>query len=253
VTFKVYIPARYASTRLPGKPLLSIAGRPLLQHVYARALESGAIAVVIATDDERIRQCAEAFGATVCMTSDAHVSGTDRLAEAVKMMHEPEDAIIVNLQGDEPGMPAELITQLASAMQVQDKPVMATAAVRMSEPQEILNPDIVKVVPDKQGNAIYFSRAAIPWDREQFRTEATISALHPRVDYYRHLGIYAYRAGFLQDFTQLPNAPCEQAESLEQLRALYHGYKIRLVIASDTIPTGVDTPADLERIRSIWQ
>lgn len=253
MTFKVYIPARYGSTRLPGKPLLPIAGKPLLQHVYERAVESGATAVVVATDDDRIRQCAESFGATVCMTSDQHVSGTDRLAEAAKLMREPEDAIIVNLQGDEPGMPGELIARLAQSMTVQDQPVMATVAVRIKEPQEIMDPNIVKVVPDSQANALFFSRAAIPWDRERFRPEEQSDCLYLRFDYYRHLGLYAYRAGFLQRFTRLPSAPCELAESLEQLRALYHGYKIRLVIASAIVPTGVDTPADLERIRTHWQ
>ncbi|MCP5451058.1 MAG: 3-deoxy-manno-octulosonate cytidylyltransferase [Gammaproteobacteria bacterium] len=248
--FRVAIPARYASTRLPGKPLRLLAGQPLLQHVYRRALASGALEVVIATDDSRIREVAEGFGAVVCMTAPEHPSGTDRLAEVADRRGWPDDDIIVNLQGDEPQMPAALVRQVAAALEARPEAGIATACTRIRRLEEVFDPNVVKVVRDALGDASYFSRAPIPWHREAFASGG--SGLTELPDdgavYYRHIGIYAYRAAVLRRYPRLVPAPTERAESLEQLRALWHGIRIHVVEAVEAPPPGIDTEADLARV-----
>lgn len=244
--FSVYIPARHASTRLPGKPLLPLAGKPLLQHVYERALESGAARVVVATDDERIAEVARGFGAEVCMTAAHHASGTERLAEAVACYDEPDNALVVNLQGDEPEMPGALVRQVAEALAARPDADMATLAVPLACPNDLFDPNVVKVVTDGGGHALYFSRAPIPWDRDGFAS-GTPPARLAAGPWRRHVGLYAYRAGFLRRFCAWAPSPLERLESLEQLRALHHGARCLVADALAEPGVGVDTPADLAR------
>lgn len=247
--FRVIIPARHASTRLPGKPLLEIGGKPMIQHVYERALESGAAEVVVATDDERIRSVALGFGAHVCMTATHHPSGTDRLAEVARLVGYADDQIIVNLQGDEPLMPPALIRQVAENLQAHTQASIATLCERIKTAGELFDPHLVKVVMDQQSYALYFSRAAIPWDRDAFT--ATTGELPVRSEHYRHIGLYAYRAAFLQDYVQWPPCVLEQTESLEQLRALWQGRKIHVAEALEPPGIGVDVEEDLLRVRRV--
>lgn len=243
----VVIPARYASTRLPGKPLADIGGKPLVQHVYERAMEAGASSVVIATDDDRIRRVAEAFGAKVCLTRDDHPSGTDRLAEVIEQLSIGEHEIVVNLQGDEPLMPATLVRQVAQTLESHPDAVMSTACHAIHDTAEFLNPNVVKVTFDRNGYALYFSRAPIPWPRERM-AESTNEA----VNAYRHIGLYSYRAGFVRRYAAWPACALEKTEQLEQLRVLWHGERIAVAIANDLPGPGVDTPEDLERVRKIF-
>lgn len=249
--FCVIIPARYASSRLPGKPLQDIAGKPMIQHVYERAVQSGANDVVIATDDERIRQVAEGFGAQVCMTAAHHPTGTDRLAEVVRLRGYTDQHVIVNLQGDEPLMPPVLLRQVAENLQLRPHACAATLCERIASSGELFDPHLVKVIMDKQGYALYFSRAAIPWDRDAFME--TTGTLPERSEHYRHIGLYAYRAGFLQDYVQWPPCVIEQTESLEQLRILWNGHKIHVAEALEKPGIGVDTPDDLARVRHLLE
>ncbi|MBS1247433.1 MAG: 3-deoxy-D-manno-octulosonatecytidylyltransferase [Proteobacteria bacterium] len=253
--FRVAIPARYASTRLPGKLLRLLAGRPLIEHVYRRALVSGALEVVIATDDARIREVAEGFGATVCMTSPEHPSGTDRLAEVATRFGWPDDAIVVNVQGDEPGMPPALIRQVALGLAMHPDAGIATACTRIHAPAEIFDPNAVKVVRDAQDYALYFSRAPIPWHREAFQSGGGAVLAEPPTDtaWFRHIGLYAYRVAVLRRYPHLTPAPAEQVESLEQLRALWHGIRIHVAEAAEAPPPGVDTEADLARAAAEWE
>ncbi len=253
--FRVAIPARYASTRLPGKPLRLLAGHPLLQHVYRRALASGALEVVIATDDFRIREVAEGFGAVVCMTAPEHLSGTDRLAEVADQRGWLDDDIIVNLQGDEPQMPASLVRQVAAALEACPEAGIATACTRIRRLEEVFDPNVVKVVRDARDGASYFSRAPIPWHREMFATGVDGAAGLPDDDavYFRHIGIYAYRAAVLRRYPRLAPSPTERAESLEQLRALWHGIRIHVVEAAEAPPPGIDTEADLARVTAEFE
>lgn len=236
--FVVVIPSRYASTRLPGKPLREINGKTMLEHVYTRGGESAAADVVIATDDERIAEAAEGFGARVCMTGDQHRSGTERIAEVCDLMDWPDDKIVVNLQGDEPTMPAALIDQCAALLRDSSADI-ATLASPIASQQDFDNPNVVKVVVADNGNAIYFSRAAIPYARTTERqSEARDAALH-------HHGIYAYRCGVLRRLVAAGPADLEVCEQLEQLRALALGMTIRVAIPTQRPGTGVDTEEDL--------
>lgn len=240
----VIIPARYASGRLPGKPLLDIAGKPMIQHVYERARDSEAERVVVATDDERIRAAVSGFGGEVCMTGGQHASGTDRIAEVIGRLGLAADDIVVNLQGDEPLMPAALISQVAAALAAQPRAVMASACHPIKDRASLLNPNVVKVVRDAEGFALYFSRAPIPWPRDAMAQGGDFppQALH-------HIGLYAYRAGFVSRYAAWPACPLEQIESLEQLRVLWHGEKIVMHETHAPPEAGVDTPEDLERVR----
>lgn len=238
-SFRVAIPARYASTRFPGKPLTPIAGRAMLQHVWERACEAGAEEVVVATDDDRIAAAAAGFGATVCMTRAEHPSGTDRLAEVAETRGWPDDAIVVNLQGDEPLMPPVVLRQVAEDLAAFPDAALATLSVPLGDNGERDRPDIVKLVTDCAGYALYFSRAPIPYSR-----------MPESADAHRHLGIYAYRAGFLRRFSTLEPAPIERAEQLEQLRALWHGHRIHVTEAAAIPAAGVDHPDDVARVEA---
>jgi len=249
VSFTVVIPARYASTRLPGKPLLDIAGRPMVRHVWERATRSSAARVVIATDDERIRTAAEAFGAEVCMTAATHPSGTDRLQETVAALGLPGEAIVVNVQGDEPLIPPEVIDQVAANLSRAADCGMATLCEPLDSVEAFLDPNIVKLVRDDRSRAIYFSRAPIPWPRDAFAADRT--RLPEGFRPLRHIGIYAYRVQFLHRFVGWPLGALEGRESLEQLRALEHGVGIHADHACAAIPGGVDTPADLVRVNAL--
>ncbi|NVD06935.1 3-deoxy-manno-octulosonate cytidylyltransferase [Vibrio sp. JPW-9-11-11] len=246
MSFTVVIPARYQSTRLPGKPLADIAGKPMIQWVYQQAIQAGAEKVIIATDDQRVEQVVKAFNGEVCMTSPDHQSGTERLAEVVDKMSIPDEHIIVNVQGDEPLIPPSIIKQVADNLADSDAP-MATLAVEINDEAEVFNPNAVKVVTDKDGYALYFSRATIPWDRDQFAGEPKLIA-QPLM---RHIGIYAYRAGFINTYINWQPTALEKIECLEQLRVLWHGEKIHVAVAKQAPAAGVDTPHDLEVVRQI--
>ena len=239
IPFKVVIPARFASTRLPGKPLLKIGAYTLLEHVHRTAKQSGAVQVIVATDDERIADHARGFGATVVMTAAEHVSGTDRINEAVNKLAIAGDEIIVNVQGDEYGLQPELIDTVAARLHARSECVMATLCEPITELRVYQDPNSVKVVTDINGTALYFSRASIPWAKPD---------LLP-VDVYKHIGIYAYRVDFLRAYAQLPRAPLEQQESLEQLRALYHGYRIDVGRIAHKAGIEINTEEDLVRAR----
>ncbi|EDP59058.1 3-deoxy-manno-octulosonate cytidylyltransferase [Vibrio sp. AND4] len=245
MSFTVVIPARYASSRLPGKPLADIGGKPMIQWVYEQALQAGAEDVIIATDDERVSAAAEQFGGKVCMTSPHHESGTERLAEVVEKMAIPADHIVVNVQGDEPLIPPSIIRQVADNLAGCDAP-MATLAVEIESELEVFNPNAVKVVTDKRGYAMYFSRATIPWDRDHF-SQQDKTIVNPLM---RHIGIYAYRAGFINTYVNWQPSPLEQIECLEQLRVLWYGENIHVEVAKEAPAAGVDTPEDLELVRA---
>jgi len=247
MSFSVVIPARFGSTRLPGKPLLPIAGKPMVQHVWEQARRSGAGQVVIATDDERIRETAAGFGATVCMTSAAHPSGTDRLQQVAAEFGWSSDHIVVNVQGDEPLIPPPVIDQVARNLARHEQAGIATLCEEITDPEELVNPNAVKVVTDAHGMALYFSRATIPWPREHFREGV---AGMPSGAWWRHVGIYAYRTRFLHQYITWSPAPLEQLEQLEQLRALYQGVLIHVERAVERVPGGVDTQEDLETVRA---
>ena len=247
--FKVVIPARYASTRLPGKPLRQIAGKPMIRHVFERALQSGAEQVVIATDDERIADAGRGFGADVCMTSARHRSGTDRIEEVASRYGWGDDAVVVNLQGDEPGMPAALIEQVAEDMERHPDAAVTTLGAPLGDRAALFDPHVVKVVTDRDGYALYFSRAPIPWHRDEFLHER--EGLPSGVPFMRHVGLYAYRCRLLHDYVGWAHAPLEQAESLEQLRVLWHGERIHVSEAVEMPAHGVDTEADLERAAAL--
>ncbi len=245
--FKVVIPARFGSTRLHGKPLLLIAGKPMIAHVCERAKEANAEEIIVATDDERILNAVLALGFQAVLTRGNHDSGTERLAEVADKFSWSDDTIIVNLQGDEPLLPADYIRQVAHALANQTQAGIATLAANIYEVDEIFNPNAVKVVLDKNGYALYFSRAPIPWHRATFATTKEISAeLSPL----RHIGLYAYTAGFLKKYCAWKASPLEQIEALEQLRILWHGDKILVQIVDKAPPAGVDTLEDLQRVEA---
>ncbi len=248
VPFKVVIPARYGSTRLHGKPLLLIKGKPMIAHVCERAREADAEQIIVATDDTRIFEAVSALGFQAVMTRENHESGTERLAEVAEKFGWSDDTIIVNLQGDEPLLPANYIQQVAQAMANQTQAGIATLAAKIHESDEVFNPNAVKVVLDKNGYALYFSRAPIPWHRATFSTTKEIPAELP---YLRHIGLYAYTAGFLKKYCAWQSSPLEHIEALEQLRILWHGEKIFVQTVDKTPPAGVDTLEDLHRIENI--
>lgn len=248
MSFKIVIPARYASSRLPGKPLLDIAGKPMIQHVYERATESDAAEVIIATDNHQIADVAGDFGADVCMTADSHRSGTDRLAEVAKQRGFADNDILLNVQGDEPTLPALLINQVAADLAEFPQADMASLFSRIEQEKQVFDPNVVKVVMDAEGFALYFSRAPIPWMREHFNKDAP---LPPELPHYRHIGLYGYRAGFLKHYSDLTPCLLETDESLEQLRALFHGKKIHMSEALVSAGHGVDTRDDLEAVRAL--
>jgi 3-deoxy-manno-octulosonate cytidylyltransferase (CMP-KDO synthetase) len=244
--FHVVIPARFASSRLPGKPLLPIGDRPLIQWVWQCARASGAASVVIATDDVRIFDSAQGFGADCLMTSARHASGTDRIAEVVRAKGFAADDIVVNLQGDEPMMPAAVINEVAEALSARPQFDIATAVTPIESLVEFLDTSCVKALRALDGQALYFSRAAVPWPRD------SVADGQPTrfAGAWRHVGIYAYRVRSLLQFASWPPTPLEETERLEQLRALEHGMRIHLVTLADAPPAGVDTPEDLERVRA---
>ncbi|MBK0079155.1 3-deoxy-manno-octulosonate cytidylyltransferase [Kosakonia sp. S58] len=245
MSFVVIIPARYASTRLPGKPLVDINGKPMVVHVLERARESGAERIIVATDNEEVKVAVQAVGGEVCMTRADHQSGTERLAEVVEKCGFSDETVIVNVQGDEPMIPPAIIRQVADNLAARRDVGMATLAVPIESAEEAFNPNAVKVVMDAQGYALYFSRATIPWDRDRFATSReTIGD-----SFLRHIGIYGYRAGFIRRYVSWQTSPLEQIEMLEQLRVLWYGEKIHVDVASVVPGTGVDTPEDLERVR----
>jgi 3-deoxy-manno-octulosonate cytidylyltransferase (CMP-KDO synthetase) len=250
--FTVLIPARYASSRLPGKALADIGGKPMVVHVADRARSSGAGAVWIATDDARIVAAARAHGCDALLTRVDHASGTDRLAEAAATLGLADDEIVVNVQGDEPLMPPALIGRLAHALTQRTAASMVTACVPITDPEKMRNPNVVKVVCDHAGYALYFSRAPIPYARDAAAAGGPAAVLPDGLPAHHHLGIYAYRAGFLRAYAKLAPAPIERFEALEQLRALWHGHRIAVVVAEAELPPGVDTPEDLERTRRLF-
>jgi 3-deoxy-manno-octulosonate cytidylyltransferase (CMP-KDO synthetase) len=248
MSFKIVIPARYASVRLPGKPLLDIAGKPMVVRVVEKALTTGA-EVVVATDDVRISDAVRAHGHQAVMTREDHVSGTDRIAEVAQKMGWAENEIVVNVQGDEPLIESALIEEVAANLANHPDAAIATACHPIHDKASILNPNIVKVVIDKQGYALYFSRAPIPYPRDAFAHSLEIPQA---MLIYRHIGIYAYRTSFLKAYAGLQLSPLEQYESLEQLRALWHGYRISLAVTTHAPATGVDTQEDLDAMRILF-
>ncbi len=249
--FKVVIPARFASTRLPGKPLREIAGKPMIEHVWLQARQSGAEQVVIATDDARIAAVAEEFGAEVCMTREDHSTGTDRLAEVVDVMGWDDDTIIVNLQGDEPLMPVQLVRQVAEDLAAHEQARITTPVTPIKAIGEFFDPNVVKVVTDREGYALYFSRAPIPWDRDLLAAGNRALPLHLKP--LRHIGLYAYRAGFLRAFARMEPTLLENTERLEQLRALWSGERIHVVEAAGHPGPGVDTEDDIILVEQLMQ
>ena len=249
MSFSIIIPARYASSRLPGKPLADIAGQTMIQRVYEQTLKSHADKVIVATDDQRVFDEVERFGGQVCMTSVDHQSGTDRLQEVVTMLGLADDEIVVNVQGDEPLIPADVINQVADNLQNNPWASAATLSEDINNTDHVFDENVVKVVADIQSRALYFSRAPIPWERDNFSNEKNITAEN---GVQRHIGIYAYRVNLLNEFVQWPLAPIEHIEKLEQLRILYNGKHIHVDKARCAVPPGVDTQADLSHINQIF-
>ncbi len=248
MSFTVIVPARYASTRFPGKPLIDLGGKPMVVRVAERAAQSAAARVVVATDDARIAQACAQHKIAVVMTASTHATGTDRLSEAAHALGLDDDDVVVNVQGDEPLIPAEVINAVAAALDNQPRASIATVCHPIHDAAEVFNPNVVKVVLNQAGEALYFSRAPIPYARDAYVSgEAT--SLPPGLPVLRHVGLYAYRVGFLKAFPQLTSVPIEQFEALEQLRALAHGYVIAVQCIETPLPPGVDTPADYEAMK----
>jgi 3-deoxy-manno-octulosonate cytidylyltransferase (CMP-KDO synthetase) len=248
MSFTVIIPARLASTRLPNKPLADLGGKPMIVRTAERALLSGAQQVIVATDHTAVMEACQAHQLTVCMTRSDHPSGTDRIAEVAQKMNLAADAVVVNVQGDEPLIDPELIA--ATARMVSSSTPMATAAHAIHSVADLFNPNVVKVVLDKQQRALYFSRATMPWHRDAFAQNQT--QMPKNYQALRHIGLYAYRNDFLQTYPSLAMSPLEQIEALEQLRVLWHGYAIAVHVAEHTPAIGVDTPEDLARVQALF-
>lgn len=252
MSFTVLVPARLASTRLPNKPLADIAGVPMVVRVAQRASESGAARVVVAGDDPSIIEACKAHGVEVVLTRQDHPSGTDRLAEACEQLGLDGDDIVVNVQGDEPLIDPALIDAVASTLATHAQAAMSTAAHEIDSVGDFMNPNVVKVVLDAQGNAMYFSRAPIPWWRDGSANGAAPTVLPAAPAPLRHIGIYGYRAGFVRRFPSLPPSPVEATEALEQLRALWHGHRIAVHVSDAAPGPGIDTPEDLARVRAVF-
>lgn len=242
MNYHILIPARFESQRLKGKVLIDVAGKPLIQYVYERALLCEAKSVTIATDDLRVKEAAEGFGATVCMTSPHHQSGTERLSEAVDIIGLKDDEIVVNVQADEPMIFPKAVEQAATALNEQPSALVSTLCTPISNPEEVFDSDIVKAILDKHGFAIYFSRAPIPWDPSVFELKGV---------HFRHIGLYAYRVKALKLYQSWEVAPLEKVERLEQLRILWHGEKIYASIIDEPLPAGIDSESDLRRFREL--
>ncbi len=247
--FNVIIPARYASTRLPGKVLLDIGGKSMLQRTYENAVNSGATNVVIATDDERIVEAAKGFDAHTLMTREDHETGAQRCAEAVVALDYDANDIVVNLQADEPLLKPDLIRKVAIDLAEHDNVRVTTLCDEITDAKELFDRDITKVVINRRNYAMYFSRGVIPWELNAFRDEKNIKKLEG--PHYRHIGLYAFRVGFLEDFMEWKTSPYEKLESLEQLRILWNGGRIHVTVINEKLPPGVDTPEDLEKIRKM--
>jgi 3-deoxy-manno-octulosonate cytidylyltransferase (CMP-KDO synthetase) len=250
VSFKAVIPARHASTRLPGKPLADIAGKPMVVRVAEAAARSGAEGVWIATDDARVADACSPFGFPVVMTSSDHPSGTDRIAEVAAQLGWADTDIVVNVQGDEPLIDPDLVRGVAAALAADGGAAMASACHPITDAADFFNPNVVKVVTDGAGRALYFSRAPMPWARDDFARSREV--LPPGFSPLRHVGLYAYRVAFLRQYGSLMPAPQETWESLEQLRALWHGFSIRMLETDHAPAPGVDTPEDLEKVRVLF-
>lgn len=245
-TFKIVIPARFASSRLPGKPLISLAGKPMIQHVYERALATGVEDIVIATDDERIEQAAKNFGAQVVMTSPKHENGTERIAEVARIKNWSADSVIVNLQGDEPLIPKSLIELTAKGLLENPEAGMSSICTPIHCDADAFNPNVVKVVLNKDNFALYFSRASIPWDRDAYKNNQSHKT--EKMPVYRHIGMYGYRVSFLQQYSAMQPCVLESTEALEQLRALWYGVKIHMGVIDQAPGHGVDTLEDAQRV-----
>lgn len=248
--FRIVIPARYASTRLPAKPLADIAGKPMIVRVLERVQSAGASETWVATDHEGVRDAVQAAGGSVVMTRPDHPSGTDRLAEVAEARGWADEDIVVNVQGDEPLIDPGIVAAVAQALANDGEAAIATAAHAIHDPAEVFNPNVVKVVCDAAGRALYFSRAPIPWARDAWGGGAR--ELPTGLPMLRHVGLYAYRVGFLRRYAGLVPSPLEHWEALEQLRALWHGYRIRVLELAEAPAAGVDTKEDLERVRAIF-
>lgn len=251
MSFTIIIPARMKSTRLPEKPLKDILGRPMIVRVAEAARRTRAARIVVATDHPAILEACRANGVEAVMTREDHATGTDRLAEAARLLGLGPDEIVVNLQGDEPLMPADVVNDVAELLAGRPECAIATAAHTIHSVEDFFNPNVVKVELDGRGNALTFSRAPIPWPRDAFREDR--SRLPEGFRPLHHLGLYAYRVAFLEKFPSLPPAPIERTESLEQLRALWNGDRIAVLVLDEALPAGVDTEADLERVREVFR
>jgi 3-deoxy-manno-octulosonate cytidylyltransferase (CMP-KDO synthetase) len=251
VKFSVVIPARYGSSRLPGKPLADLGGKPMVVRVCERAAASGARAVHVATDDARIADAARAGGFSALMTRADHPSGTDRVAEAAAQLGIGDDELVVNVQGDEPLIEPALIAEVAAVLARRREASVSTACHALREAREIFDPNVVKVVLDARDLALYFSRAPIPWARDAYAAAERVPP--PDMPCYRHIGIYGYRAEFLRKYSTLAPAPIERFESLEQLRVLWHGYRIAVAVMAGESAPGIDTQQDLERVRRVFE
>jgi len=247
--FVVIVPARLASTRLPRKPLVDLGGQPMVVRVARRAANSGAARVVVATDSDEVMTVCRKFDVEVVLTRADHATGTDRIAEAADALELTDETIVVNVQGDEPLLPPEVIARVADLLGQRRECSLATAAHPLADASEFFNPNIVKVVSDASGRALLFSRAPIPWARDAFAV--TRECLPAGLPAWRHVGLYAYRASFLRRFPRLPRAPIEEQENLEQLRALWHGFGIAVLPLTESLPPGVDTAEDLEAVRAL--
>ena len=248
--FRIVIPARYASTRLPGKPLADLGGKPMIVRVLERVQAAGAAETLVATDHEGVRDAVQAAGGAVLMTRPDHPSGTDRLAEVAALRGWADEDVVVNVQGDEPLIDPAVVVAVARALAADAEAAIATAAHAIHDPAEVFSPNVVKVVCDAAGRALYFSRAPIPWARDAWGEGGR--DLPPALPVLRHVGLYAYRVGFLRRYASLEPSPLEQWEALEQLRALWHGHRIRVLELAQAPAAGVDTPQDLERVRAFF-